>query len=87
MNWGLIGWVAGAVATLCAIKFVGGFIIDLFKSLFGKDARKGMIDSIGTHIHEASESCADKIREKAEQRKKERRAKKLKEDEPIIIIR
>lgn len=83
MNWGFIGWVAGIVATLYAVRF----LMDLFKSLFGKEARGRMINNLGDSISDARENMTEKIRMKAEQRREEKRQKKIEEDQPMIIIR
>ena len=83
MNWGIIMWIAGIVATLYGIRFV----LDLFKSLFGKESRQRMIASFGDKLNEANETVTEKIKEKAEQRKAERQRKKIEEEHPIIIRR
>lgn len=77
MNWSLIGWIFGGVATLYGIKF----IFTLFSSLFGKEQRKAIIAGLGDKVHEASESMSESFREKAEERKrkKEEEIKKQKE--------
>lgn len=83
MNWGLIGAIAGVALTFYGIRFV----LDLMKSLFGKDARKRMIETLGDKVSDANESLTTRIKIRAEQRKEEKRRKKMEEDNPMIIIR
>ena len=79
MNWQLIGWFFGGVLTIYAIKF----ILELFKSLLGKDARADMMESIGESIHNANKSLTRALKRKAE----ERRRQKEEENKPMIMIR
>ena len=46
MNWGLIAWVAGALLTIYAIKFVFMAI----KTLFSKDTMQTVSDAMGRSI-------------------------------------
>jgi len=79
MNWNLIMWFAGVMATLAGLKFV----IVLFRSLVNKDSMKSAISVIGDKIHEGAESVTDYIKTKAEERK----VKKELEERPIIRLR
>ena len=68
MNWNFVGWIIGGVATIYLCKF----LLELLKSLFGKDARKNLIDNMGDSIHNANEALTERIREKAAERKRQK---------------
>lgn len=77
MNWSLIGWVFGGVATIYGIKF----IFTLFSSLFGKDQRKAIIAEMGDKIHQTSENFSDSLKAKAEERRKKKAAETKRQNE------
>lgn len=79
MNWGLIGWFAGIVATIYGLKFV----LELFKSLMGKDAREDIMGALGKSIHNTNKRITKKLKEKANERKQ----KKQDENRAVVIIR
>lgn len=68
MNWSFVGWVVGGIATIYLCKF----LLELLKSLFGKDARRNLIESMGDGIHNANEAITERLREKAEERKRQK---------------
>ena len=83
MNWSLLGWVFGGVATLYGIKF----IFTLFSSLFGKEQRRELIAEMGDKIHTANENFTESLKKKAAERKaekKRREAEKQKESAKVI---
>lgn len=66
MNWGLVGWFAGIVATFVGLKFV----IVMAKTLFSKESMEDFIDYTGEKIsrrcHKVSKNIRKKIKEKKE---------------------
>lgn len=72
MNWSFVAWVAGAIGTMYLVKF----LLEIFKSLFGKEARKNMIESMGSGIHSANEALTEKLRKRAEERKRQKEEEK-----------
>ena len=79
MNWDFILWIGGAVATIYLVKF----LLELLKSLFGKEARRNMIDGMGESIHTANEMLTEKLKRKAAERKQ----KKKEENKAVVYIR
>lgn len=80
MNWGLVGWVAGTMLTVYAIKFV----IMLMRNTFSKQNANRVIAGIEDRANQASEWCVDKFNQGMERRRK----KPNEEDErPTITIR
>lgn len=79
MNWGLIAWFAGIVATIYGLKFV----LALFKSLLGKESREAVIDTLGESINSANKRLTKAVKKKAAERK----AKKREENRAVITIR
>ena len=72
MNWGLIWWIAGGVATMYAIKFV----FDVFSNLFGKEQRKALIAKMGDTVHEANENFTESVKKKCDERRQRKAAEK-----------
>lgn len=79
MNWGLIGWFAGVMLTIGALKFVWAFV----SAMTGKDARRRAVNAASERIQEAGENLSDYISKKAAERKQ----RKKEEERPIITIR
>ena len=79
MNWNFVMWIVGAVASVYLVKF----LLELLKSLFGKDARRNLIDSMGDGIHNANERFTEHLKNKAAERKQ----KKEEDKKAIIYIR
>ena len=82
MNWGLIGWIFGAVATLYGIKFV--FV--LFKTLFSKDAMQHAVYKAGDTATRHANNMKAYLEEKVEKEKIKRQQKREME-KPTIVIR
>ena len=76
MNWGLIMWVAGALLTIYAIKFV--FIA--IKTLFSKDTMTVVSDAMGRSISRTNKKFKRYLKEKVDKRKAE-------EPKPVVTIR
>ncbi len=76
MNWNLVLWFAGIMATFVGLKFV--FVV--FHTLFSKESMKGCLNSIGDKIENANERVVNKVKEKAEQRK----ARKQEMEKPTV---
>ena len=79
MNWDLIKWFAGLMATLAGIKFVMVF----FKTLVSKETMRDALDVMGDKIHDAGESASSYLKRKS----KERKMRKEQEEKPIVVIR
>lgn len=82
MNWELIAWFAGVVATLYGLKFV----IVLFRTLFSKQTMVRVIDSAGRGAANTADRVTEKLREKVEERR-ERKQREKEENKPVVIIR
>lgn len=83
MNWNLILWFAGIMATLAGLKFV----IVFFKSLFSRDMMEDVIDGMGNKISKANKKLTEKIKKKAierKQKKEEEKEKKQEEWKPTV---
>jgi len=69
MNWGLVGWFAGIVATFVGLKFV----IVMAKTLFSKESMEDFIDYTGEKIsrrcHKISKNIKKKMKEKRDEKK------------------
>lgn len=78
MNWGLIAWFAGVVLTIYGLKFV----LTLTKSLFGKESREQIVDSIGNSISNANKKITKSLKKKADERKH----KKAEENRAIVRV-
>ena len=79
MNWNFVWWIIGMVASVYLVKF----LLELLKSLFGKEARKDLINSMGDKIHDVNEQFTNNLKRKAEERK----VKKQEEKKAVIYIR
>ena len=82
MNWELVGWFAGVIATLVGIKFVW----TLFRTLFSKESMVRVIDSVGN----SAQKAADKMSRGFSEKMAEKRARKEKEKEyykPEVVNR
>jgi hypothetical protein len=77
MNWNLIWWFAGIVATFYGLKFV----LEFFKSMFGKESREAIMSSIGDSISSTNKKITKAIKKKAAARKQQ------KEEEKRAIVR
>ena len=82
MNWGLIAWIFGTVATLYGIKFI--FV--LFRTLFSKETMVKAIDVAGQSASNAGNRVSDYLQQKVEMQKERRRREKEK-NKPVVIIR
>lgn len=78
MNWNLIAWFAGVVLTIYGLKFV----LTLAKSLFGKEAREEIIDSIGSGISNVNKKITKTFKKRADERKR----KKAEENRAIVRV-
>ena len=78
MNWNLIWWFAGIVATFYGLKFV----LEFFKSIFGKESREAIMDSIGSSITSTNKKITRAIKKKAATRKQ----KKQEENRAIVRV-
>ena len=79
MNWGLVWWFVGIMATFAALKFVMVF----FKSIFNKENMQNVIYKAGDGISGASEKMTERMKAKMEQRKQQKRE----ENRAIVIQR
>lgn len=77
MNWSLILWFAGIVATFYGLKFV----LEFFKSIFGKESREAIMEGIGSSISNTNKKITKAIKKKAAARKQQ------KEEEKRAIVR
>lgn len=77
MNWQLIIWFAGILATIYGLKFV----FELFKSLLGKESRENMMEALGESVTKANKKLTNKIKKKSNEMKKK------KEEENRAIVR
>ena len=78
MNWSLILWFAGVLGTIYGLKFV----LELFKSLLGKESRESLMDSIGNSISKTNKKITESMKRKSEERKK----KKQEENRAIVRV-
>ena len=81
MNWGLILWFAGVVGTIYGLKFV----LELFKSLLGKESRESKMETIGESIHSANKRITNNLKKKAAEKKKQKESEKR--NSAIVTIR
>lgn len=65
MNWGLVGWIIGALLTIYAIKFV--FL--LMKSIFSKETMRNGMEVLGDSVSSATKKFERFLKKKAKERK------------------
>lgn len=82
MNWELVGWFAGVVATIYGLKFV----LVLFKSLFGKQSMTRVIDGASNAAVHASDRMKENLRCKIEERRERKQQEKY-ENRPVVVDR
>lgn len=82
MNWGLIGWFAGAVLTFAGLKFVWVFL----RSILSKDNMEDVIDSAAENISNAGKKFGNYLKKKEKERKIRKKQMKQ-ENKPIVTIR
>ena len=78
MNWGIIGWVLGALLTIYSIKFV----FTAVRTLLSKETMETVLDSAGNSIHRANRNFKRYLKKKADNRKMSKQ-----NETPIITIR
>lgn len=79
MNWQLIAWFAGVMLTLGGLKFVWVFL----RTLLSKETMEDGIDALKDSVSGLANKATDKIKEKAERRRQEKKEKA----KPIVTIR
>ena len=79
MNFELVLWFAGVIATLIGIKFIW----TIFRTLFSKQSMVRVIDKVGEKASNTSERMAEKVAESIEKR----REKKREANKPVVYIR
>ena len=84
INWDIIKWLGGLLATFGIIKIVWA----VFRELFNKDNIADALQAVGEKCSDGAEWTAGKVRKKmvmAKQRREIRKAKK--DNRPIVYIR
>lgn len=79
MNWGLVGWFAGTIATLIGIKFIW----TLFRTLFSKESMVKVIDSVGS----GATNAANKMTASVTQKIRDKKERKKDENKPVVVNR
>ena len=86
MNWGLIAWFAGVIATLIGIKFIW----TIFRTMFSKESMVKVIDGVGSGATKAanrmSENLAHSIQE-AKFKHQEKKEQKREQNKPVVYDR
>ena len=81
MNWGFIGWVIGILLTIYLLKFV----ILALRSLFSKESMESLMGATEKKIKSANKAMTKKIKQTAAKRKAEKMARKIEDDQPMVI--
>ena len=81
MNWGFIGWVIGILLTIYLLKFV----ILALRSLFSKESMENLMGMTEKKIKSVNKAMTKKIKETTAKRKAEKMARKIEDDQPMVI--
>lgn len=82
MNWELIAWFAGIVATLYGLKFVMVF----FKTLFNKDTMVNAINCVGSGASKKAKKITKNLKRRIAEKHERDRVRK-EQERPVVIIR
>ena len=84
MNWNLVGWFAGIVATFIGMKFV----IVAAKTLFSKETMESALDVAGNSISRTTKKFEKYLKNKTKKVKaKTYQANGTADNKPIVTIR
>lgn len=79
MNWNIVIWFGGILATYAAIKF----LMVTFRSLCSKDNIHAVLDKVEDHVTSANQKLTEKMKVKVA----EHRQRKRDENRAEVVIR